>query len=421
MRGVRLKCVSTRKFKTGAISLSLICPLDKKTAALNAVLPYVLRRGTASHPDMVSIEAYLDELYGARLEPVLRKRGEVQCVGFYADFVDEAFVGRGTGIIEKVSELLGEMLLMPATAGGRLRRDYVETERDNLIADIKSELNDKRSYASHRLLENMCDRERYSVPKLGRLREAEKITVATLTNHYRSLIGCAPVEVFYCGSADPDRVARAVRDALSGLPRREITPLPTTEIRYAPKGPAREFTETMELTQARLCMGYRVGDAMRRPNRAALSVANAMLGGAPTSKLFMNVRERLGLCYYVSSGLDSHKGVLLISSGVDGEKLGDARAEIEAQLAALKAGDFEDWELETAKKSIVTAYLSVCDSQPALEAAYLDFGLSGLELGADDIAALSEEVSREDVMEIFRGLALDSVFTLRNGGGDDVQ
>ena len=413
--------MSTRKFKTGAISLSLICPLDKKTAALNAVLPYVLRRGTASHPDMVSIEAYLDELYGARLEPVLRKRGEVQCVGFYADFVDEAFVGRGTGIIEKVSELLGEMLLMPAIAGGRLRRDYVETERDNLIADIKSELNDKRSYASHRLLENMCDRERYSVPKLGRLREAEKITVATLTNHYRSLIGCAPVEVFYCGSADPDRVARAVRDALSGLPRREITPLPTTEIRYAPKGPAREFTETMELTQARLCMGYRVGDAMRRPNRAALSVANTMLGGAPTSKLFMNVRERLGLCYYVSSGLDSHKGVLLISSGVDGEKLGDARAEIEAQLAALKAGDFEDWELETAKKSIVTAYLSVCDSQPALEAAYLDFGLSGLELGADDIAALSEEVSREDVMEIFRGLALDSVFTLRNGGGDDVQ
>ena len=381
--------MSTRKFKTGAISLSLICPLDKKTAALNAVLPYVLRRGTASHPDMVSIEAYLDELYGARLEPVLRKRGEVQCVGFYADFVDEAFVGRGTGIIEKVSELLGEMLLMPAIAGGRLRRDYVETERDNLIADIKSELNDKRSYASHRLLENMCDRERYSVPKLGRLREAEKITVATLTNHYRSLIGCAPVEVFYCGSADPDRVARAVRDALSGLPRREITPLPTTEIRYAPKGPARE--------------------------------SNAMLGGAPTSKLFMNVRERLGLCYYVSSGLDSHKGVLLISSGVDGEKLGDARAEIEAQLAALKAGDFEDWELETAKKSIVTAYLSVCDSQPALEAAYLDFGLSGLELGADDIAALSEEVSREDVMEIFRGLALDSVFTLRNGGGDDVQ
>ena len=383
MRGVRLKCVSTRKFKTGAISLSLICPLDKKTAALNAVLPYVLRRGTASHPDMVSIEAYLDELYGARLEPVLRKRGEVQCVGFYADFIDEAFVGREAGIIEGVTELLGEMLLMPAISGGRLRRDYVETERDNLIADIRSELNDKRSYASQRLLENMCDRERYSVPKLGRLREAEKITVATLTNHYRSLLGCVPVEVFYCGSADPERVARAVREALSGLPRRDIMPIPT--------------------------------------NRAALSVANAMLGGAPTSKLFMNVREKLGLCYYISSGLDSHKGVLLISSGVDADKLGEARAEIEAQIAALKAGAFEDWELETAKKCIVTAYLSACDSQPAIEAAYLDLELSGLELGPDDIAALSEEVSREDVMEVFRGLTLDSVFTLRNGGGDDVQ
>ena len=104
--------------------------------------------------------------------------------GFYADFIDEAFVGREAGIIEGVTELLGEMLLMPAISGGRLRRDYVETERDNLIADIRSELNDKRSYASQRLLENMCDRERYSVPKLGRLREGQ----------YRKL---SPAEVEY--------------------------------------------------------------------------------------------------------------------------------------------------------------------------------------------------------------------------------
>lgn len=420
MRGVRLKCLSTRKFKTGAVSVTLVCPLEKKTAALNAVLPYVLRRGTASHPDMVSLEAYLDELYGARLEPVLRKRGETQCIGFYADFIDEAFADKGVRLIENVVDLMAEMLLMPAVSGGRLRRDYVETERENLIADIKANLNDKRSYASEKLLEKMCDKESYSVPKLGRLKEAEKITVATLTKHYRELLPKTEIEVIYCGSADPDRVARAVKIAFCGLPRGEITPVPVSEIVYSPRGAVREFTENMEITQSRLAMGYRVGDAMRRPNIAALSAANAMLGGVPTSKLFMNVREKLNLCYYVSSGLDRHKGVMLITSGVDADKLSEARDEIEKQIAALKNGEFEDWELEAAKKSVVTAYLSACDSQPALESVYLDLGLLSLEIAPEDVAALTEEVSREDVLEVFRGLELDSVFTLTNGGSEDV-
>ncbi|MBQ7460545.1 MAG: insulinase family protein [Oscillospiraceae bacterium] len=420
MRGVRLKCVSTRKFKTGAVSVSLVCPLDKKTAAMNAVLPYVLRRGTASHPDMLSIEAYLDELYGARLEPVLRKRGEAQCIGFYADFIDEAFAEKDVRIIEKTVDLMAEMLLMPAVSGGRLRRDYVETEKDNLIADIKAELNDRRSYASGKLIEKMCDKERYSVPKLGRLKEAEKITVATLTKHYRELLPKASIEIFYCGSADPDRVARAVKTGFRSLPRGEIAPFTANEIIYSPRGPVREFSEELDLTQSRLAMGYRVGEAMRRPNQAALMTANAMLGGVPTSRLFMNVREKQSLCYYVSSGLDRHKGVLLISSGVDEEKLGAAREEIERQIALLKNGEFEDWELEAAKKSIVTAYLSVCDSQPALESVYLDFGLSGLDIAPEDVAALAEEVSREDVLEVFRGIELDAVFTLKKGGSEDV-
>ena len=46
------------------------------TAAENAVLPYVLRRGTKSLPDMRRISERLDALYGAEIEPSVRKRGE---------------------------------------------------------------------------------------------------------------------------------------------------------------------------------------------------------------------------------------------------------------------------------------------------------------------------------------------------------
>ena len=76
---------------------------------------------------------------------------------------------------------------------------------------------------------------------------------------------------------------------------------------------------------------------MAEPDVPALLVFNAVFGGSVTSKLFMNVRERLQLCYYASSGLDWQKGLLIVSSGVAFDKLGAARDEIFAQLEAIEA------------------------------------------------------------------------------------
>ena len=53
-----------------------MAPLKEETAAENALIPHVLRRGTQAHPDMESISAALDELYGGAIEPAVRKKGE---------------------------------------------------------------------------------------------------------------------------------------------------------------------------------------------------------------------------------------------------------------------------------------------------------------------------------------------------------
>ncbi|MEG0036317.1 MAG: insulinase family protein, partial [Oscillospiraceae bacterium] len=63
---VVLTCLKTNKFKTGCLSINLLAPLSRETASKNALIPKVLRRGTATLPDMASISARLDTLYGAR-------------------------------------------------------------------------------------------------------------------------------------------------------------------------------------------------------------------------------------------------------------------------------------------------------------------------------------------------------------------
>ena len=70
---VYLTALRTDRFKTGCLSVNLLTQLRRETAAENAVIPYVLRRGTTSLPDMRRISARLEGLYGASIDPVVRK------------------------------------------------------------------------------------------------------------------------------------------------------------------------------------------------------------------------------------------------------------------------------------------------------------------------------------------------------------
>ena len=81
MPGVFLSALKTDKFKTAALSVTLLTQLDHEHAYLDALIPSVLRRGTVRHPDMASIMRRLEEMYGAAAVPVSLCVGEVKAVG----------------------------------------------------------------------------------------------------------------------------------------------------------------------------------------------------------------------------------------------------------------------------------------------------------------------------------------------------
>ena len=420
MNGVYLTCVPEFKFKTGCLSVTFVTPLDKKTAAMNSVLPSVLRRGTSRCPDMESIAAVLDSLYGAKISPVARKYGESLCIGFYAGFVDDEFIPGGEKILEGVTKLVGEMLLSPVTSGGRLKAEYVNGERENLISDIKAQINDKRGYSVSRLTEIMCRGERYGVRDTGTLADAGKITVASLTKYYTEVLATAPVEVFYCGSADPGRVEHAVREALADLPRGEIMAMPETEIVAEPRSAKPRYTEEkFDVTQGKLAMGFRLGKAPERDDKAVLMVMSALFGGTATSKLFLNVREKLSLCYFASSSIDTQKRIMVVSSGIDFANYETAKNEILAQLEAVKNGDFDETELLSAKRAVMTAIFTALDSVPGTERLYLNKILSGSIYSPAELAAMAEAVTKDDVVYAARRAKLDTVYFLTGEGEAD--
>lgn len=414
MPGVALTCLRTDKFKTGCMSLTLLTQLTRENAAKNALIPKVLCRGTSKYPDMETLSAALDELYGARIEPVVRKKGEIQCVGFYADFVDDAFVPGGEPVLEEVSRLLGELLLSPVTRGGLFLPQYVDSEKEKLIERIRSIINDKTSYSVHRLRELMCYGEDYAVSAYGTEEEAETIGYQKLTKHYRKLLSESPVEIFYCGAAEPWRVERAVREALATLPRGDVDGEIGTDIRLnAMEEQPRVFSEALDVTQGKLAIGFRLGEVMNDPDPAALRVFNALYGGCVTSKLFSNVREKLSLCYFASSMTDRHKGVMFVYSGIEFEKYDQALGEILAQLEAIKKGDVTGDELMAAKRYVAMQLRTDLDDPGAMEDFWLSQNIEGLDYGPSELAALCEDVTKDEIVALARGIECDAIYFLR--------
>ena len=412
--GVWLRTVHTNKFKSSFLSVSLLAPLRRETAGVNALIPSVLRRGTADHPDMESLSAALDNLYGGAIEPVIRKKGETQCVGFVASFLDDAYALEGEGILEPAAALMGELLLRPRTVDGVFDTDYVAGEKANLAARIRSQINDKRSYATHRLVELMCDEEHFGADKLGDLDKVEAITAESLWQRYEQLLKDSAVELYYSGSADPDRVAQALKSAFAALPVNENRIAPECDVRLTVGEEPRMFTDEMDVTQGKLALGFRTGgQTCWEEDYPALVICNAIFGGTAMSKLFMNVREKMSLCYYASSMVEKMKGVILVSSGIEFENYEKAKSEILHQLELVRQGQIDEGELEGARRILVGSYRSALDDQGRQEEFWLGQAAAGLDTTLEETAASFETVTKEQVARAAQKLALDSIYFLK--------
>lgn len=411
--GVYLTRLPARKFKTSLLSAQFMTPIAAETAAAQALLPAVLRRGTMCYPDMGALSTRLDELYGAEIDYTVRKKGECQCVGFVASFIDDAFTPGGEKLLEPVAELLGQVIGNPVTKDGRFLPEYMDSERTNLVDAIRSILNDKRDYADLRLLQEMCAGEPYGVSRFGDEKSAQALTGEQVYETYTRLLSSAPLELFYCGSASAERVEAALMAALSNLPHKAVQAIPQSQCHTARKE-VKRVTDLMDVTQGKLGMGFTCGS----DDFSALMMGNTLFGGSSNAKLFMNVREKLSLCYYASSLFHRQKGIITVSSGIEFQNFQKAYDEIQHQLKAVQDGKLEDWELEGARSTLCNAYATIGDSQSKLE----NFWLGQTATGRDDTPeALAEgvrTVSPERIYEAMKTVSLDTVYFLKGEGAE---
>ena len=410
--GVTLRVCRDTRFKQGCLSFQLVRQMHKEEAAMNALLPAVLLRGTVSCPDLRSITEHLDELYGASISPLVRRVGDYQTTGVYCGFMDDRFALPGDQVLRPMLAFLEEVLLDSPLEDGVFLSSFVESEKKNLISTIESELNDKRAYAMGKLLKTMCRADTFGLPRLGEAEDVAKITPRRLYSHYRSILRTSPIEIFYVGSAEGWQVAQMLMPLLGKLDRSCAALAPQTPFQPCEGS---DVAETMDVSQGKLCMGFTVPITNRDPEFAAMQVMNVIFGSGMTSKLFMNVREKLSLCYSIGSGYYGTKGILVVNAGIDFDKEQLTRDEVLRQLAICQEGGISEKELKAAKEALLSSLRGTHDSPGAIEGFYATAALSGLAFTHSQYMTAVEMVTVEDVVACAKRLQLHTTYFLKGG------
>ena len=408
--GVELRCCRDGRFKQGCLSFQFVRPMCAGEAALNALLPSVLLRGTNAHPTLRSVTEHLDTLYGASVSTLVRRVGDYQTTGLYCGFMDDRFALPGDRVLAPMVDFLGELLLDSPLEGGAFLPEFVEGEKKNLIATIESELNDKRAYAMNRLLKTMCREDSFGLPRLGEKEQVAAIEPDELHRHYRRILRESRIQIFYVGSAQPETLRELLMPLVSKWDRSYVNlPVQTS---FSDTGGS-HICEELDVAQGKLCMGFTTAITNRDAQFPAMQLMNTIFGAGMTSKLFMNVREKLSLCYSVGSGYYGTKGIVTVAAGIDFDKEMQTREEVLRQLAACQAGAITLDELTAAKESVLSSLRATHDTPGAIEGYYATAALSGMAMTPDQYMEAIQAVTLEQVAAAARTVKLHSSFFLK--------
>ena len=411
LNGITIHTITTEKFKTNTIVLKVRAPLSQEDVTVRALLPYVLQNGTKSHPQPTHFRAYLDELYGASLAVDLSKKGEDHIITFRLEIANEKFLRDSTPLLEKGIELLSEVLLHPVIEGNAFKSSTVDKEKRALKQRIQSVYDDKMRYASQRLIEEMCAEEPYRLPANGEKDQVDNISAQSLFEYYQNMLKTNDIHLYLVGDIKEEEVDGYVKKYFD-MPQKVNKVESSITKRATNKKEPNEVIEKQDVKQGKLNIGYRTNVKFNDDLYYALQVFNGIFGGFSHSKLFINVREKESLAYYAASRVESHKGLLLVMSGIDFSNYEKAVTIINQQIEAMKQGEYSESEISQTKAVIKNQILETIDTARGLIEILYNNEVSDVDKPVDVFLEGVENVTKEQIQEVARLIEQDTIYFL---------
>lgn len=403
---IKLHMMQSRKFKTDLIGISFKRPLNDYEATMNTLITRILERGTANYPSIIEINSRLEDLYGAIIVADVTKYGEKQVIQFKCQIPNKKHID-DKEIYEKAFKLIYDIATNPSLEDGGFVKEYFDQEVENLRNEILSLKNDKGQYSVERCIEVMCEDEPYRIHQYGSVEELEKITIDSLYKHYQEILRTSQIDITTIGDLNFDEAKKIITDN-AHFEVKEPVVIPD-EIVYKDVEKVKVHKDYFKVNQGKISIGYRTNIKFSDPLYEACQIFSGIFGGGGNSKLFMNVREKESLCYYIYSRIDKYKGVMLVSAGVEFENFSKVETMVDENFGEVLKGNFTDSDIKIAKDGIISSINSISDYPNSFLNFYYSQSLSGDKFDMESLKDRINKVTREDIIKAGKRIQKDTV------------
>ena len=406
-KGVRLHFIQSEKFKTNKIRVRCSAPMSKETVAGRVLTASMLETVNAVYPTSQAFRERLANLYGADYSTSLSRRGLVHYLDINLSFVRDKFLSRKNVLTDAMLDFLKASLFSPLVSQDAFDESAFEIEKKNILNDLEAEI-ENHFYHAHRELDKLFyEEEEMQMPRVGTIELIQKETAANSFAAFQQMLQENHIDFFFIGDFNEVAVREKIQ-SFNFAPRQQELQL-VYQQEYS--NVLREGLEQKDVHQSIIELAYHFPTQYGESEHLPLVVLNALLGGFAHSKLFVNLREKEGLAYTISSNFDIFSGMMRIYAGIDRSNRTRTVALINRQIGDLKRGNFSLEEVNQTKKMLRNSVLLAQDRQNTiLERAYMASVLGKKFLSLEAWLEALEQVHKDDIIKAAGQLKLQAIY-----------
>ncbi|MGI2327169.1 EF-P 5-aminopentanol modification-associated protein YfmF [Planococcus sp. YIM B11945] len=407
-KGVNVHVNETTQFKTINFSIRFKDKLTKEKASARSILANVLQHSNEVYPSHTALRMVLDDLYGTSLYMDASKRGNEHIITLNVETVNDQYLS-DSGVLEKVMNLMYIVLFKPNFEDGKFKETIFNREKEAIKQRIESIFDEKTRYAQQRMLEHALPNHPASINPNGTIDLVEAVTNAQLVEEYRAMLNENEIEIYAVGDIQPEMIASYIRDFFHFSDREKLVEAPPLELKKPAESRVVEFED---MKQGKLHMAFYTPITFLDEKFPTMQLMNGVFGGYAHSKLFVNIREKESMAYYVSSSYASQFGLMFVLAGIDANLEEKAVKLILEQLEEVKQGNISDTEIDQTKALLTNQLKEALDSargQIDIYDQYMDLYES---FDPEDLIAKWKTVTKEEIAAIAQTVSLEMTYFL---------
>lgn len=389
------------KFKTAIISLAIRTRPDFCAASKNALLAKVFSVSSNDYKTKQDFTEKLEDMNGAVYDVSVIKKGDEHIILFFM----EVLCLKESSLKETL-EFIKSVLYNPFVYKNAFDKTMFEREKTRLLNEIKTKRDKLSEYVVDRCIEEMYDKKGFGINSKGDYDIVSNITSEELFEYYKYIMTNGIFEFIISGNINVEDVKDYIRYNFTDVLYRDYKNKYKEEELHNDE---KEVFENADIKQGKLCVGFKTDICLGDEEYIPLIIFNEILGGSPNSLLFLNAREKEGLCYYINSYVYKFKGVIIVQAGIDKSEYSKTLNIIKETIKNIK-NEISDCDFENAKSNIIKMYKDVEDSMPSICDNILNNILIEKNIKIEDYISAVEKCKKDDVLSIVEKVKLDTIY-----------